>query len=87
LAKIQEYDLEFTITKTIKGRELSLHLAHHLEHEFPDTKDDYEVLFSVFTINHSDPEDDNIDLPWYKDIVEYLETQTFPVDMKPNERR
>lgn len=27
LAKIQEYDLEFTITKTIKGRKLALHLA------------------------------------------------------------
>jgi len=31
LAKIQEYDLEFTIRKTINGRKISFHLAQHLE--------------------------------------------------------
>lgn len=84
-AKFQEYDLEFIITKTIKGRKLALHLAQHPEPECPDTKDDIEALFSVFVINQSESGEDNIELPWYDDIVEYLETQTFPVDTKPNE--
>jgi len=86
LAKIQEYDLEFTITKAIKGRDLALHLAQHPEPECSDTDEDIEALFSVFAIEQSEPGDDNFELPWYDDIAEYLETQTFPVDTKPNER-
>jgi len=69
----------------IKGRELSLHLAQHPKLECPNTEDDYEALFSIFAINQSEPGDDNIKLPWYDDIVEYLQTHTFPVDTKPNE--
>jgi hypothetical protein len=31
LAKIQEHDLTIMTSKTIKGRDLSLHLAQHVE--------------------------------------------------------
>jgi len=86
LAKIQEYNLEFTITKTIKGHKLSLQIVQHPEPERPNTKDDFEALFSVFTIEQSKWGNENIDLPWYDDIPEYLKTQTFPMDTKPNER-
>lgn len=87
LANIQEYDLEFTITKAIKGRDLALHLAQHPGPECSDIDEDIKALFYVFAIEQSETSDDNIEPPWYDEIADYLETQTFPVGTKPNERR
>lgn len=62
------------ISKTIKGHKLSIFLVQHLELDCPDIEDDYEALFSVFAVEYGDMGYDVETLPWYKDIIEYLDT-------------
>jgi hypothetical protein len=75
LAKIQEHDLTITTSNTIKGRDLALHLAQHLEpSDF--LKENENALSTLFFI-----ENQNLELakhPWYKEIIHYLQYQKCP---------
>jgi len=62
-------------------------LPKHPKLDCPNTEEDYEALFFVFAVEHGDMDDDVTTLSWYDDIIEYLKTQTFTEDMKPNECR
>jgi hypothetical protein len=70
LAKIQEHDLTITTSKTIKGRDLALHLAQHAEasEEFDEQDGSLSALFYIdnqilLVVEHL----------WYKDVVYYLQ--------------
>jgi hypothetical protein len=72
LSKIQEHDLTIVTSNTIKGRDLSLHLAQHDEtsEEIDEHDSSLSTLFYI----------DNQILPvfehtWYKNLVYYLQNQ------------
>jgi hypothetical protein len=71
LSKIQEHDFMITTLNTIKGRDLALHLAQHVEPSCITENDDVS-LSSLFLIEY-----ENVDMedhPWYRDIIYYLST-------------
>jgi hypothetical protein len=78
LAKIQKHDLTIMTSKTIKGRDLALHLAQHPEpSEALDDQDN--PLSTIFYI-----ENQNLSIVghlWYKDIVYYLQHQMCPYNL------
>jgi hypothetical protein len=84
LAKIQEHDLTIMTLKTTKGRDLSLHLAQHLEpsQELDDQNNPLSTLFYI--------ENQNLSLfkhPWYENMVYYLQYQRSPDGLDPHQRR
>jgi hypothetical protein len=75
ISKIQEHDLTIMTSNTIKGRDLSLHLAHHVEtsEEIDEHDSSLSTLFYI----------DNQILPvsehsWYKYLVYYLKNKKCP---------
>jgi hypothetical protein len=84
LAKIQEHDLTIMTSKTIKGRDLSLHLAQHPEpsEELDDQDNPLSTLFYIENQNLSISEH-----PWYKNLVYYLQYQRCPDELDPHQRR
>jgi hypothetical protein len=83
LAKIQEHDLTIVTSNTIKGRDLALHLAQHVEtSEEIDEQD--SALSTLFYI------DNQILLvskhPWYKTLVYYLQNQRCPNNLDTHQR-
>jgi len=84
LAKIQEHDLTIMTLKTIKGRNLSLHLAQHPKpsEELDDQDNPLSTLFYI--------ENQDLSLskhPWYKNMVFYLQYQKCPDGLDPHQRR
>jgi hypothetical protein len=84
LAKIQEHDLMITTTKTIKGRDLALHLAQHPE-PGDSLEEDENALSALFYLETLDI--NLVDHPWYKDIIYYLLHQNFPSLLDSHQRR
>ena len=71
-------------SKTIKGRDLALHLAQHAEanEEIDDQENPLSTLFyiesqTLYIAKH----------PSYKTPVYYLQYQKFPDDLDPHQRR
>lgn len=66
LKKIQEHDLSLTTTNTIKGRDLSLHLAHDLNHikEVESQNECFAELFLFMVKNLK-----FFQHPWYHDVI------------------
>jgi hypothetical protein len=84
LAKIQEHDLTIVTSNTIKGHDLSLHLAQHVEtSEEIDEKD--SSLLALFYINNQILRVS--EHPWYKDMVYYLQNQICPDNLDTHQRR
>ena len=84
LAKIQEHDLTIMTLKTIKGQDLSLHLAQHAEaSEEIDEQDN--PLSALFYINSQILP--IVEHPWYKDLVYYLQNQKCPDSLDTHQRR
>jgi hypothetical protein len=84
LAKIHEHDLMITTTKTIKGHDLSLHLAQHPEtsDSVEEDENDLSTLFFLKTL------DINLDYhPWYKDMIYYIFHHNFPIRLDSHHRR
>jgi hypothetical protein len=84
LAKIQEHDFTITTSHTIKGRDLALHLAQHLEPGVTSENDE-DALSALFLV-----ETENIELaehPWYKDIIYYLQFQKCPNNLENYQHR
>jgi hypothetical protein len=82
--QIQEHDLRITTTKTIKGRDLSLHLAQHPEPS-GSLEEDEKSLSTLFYLETLDIDLD--DHPWYKDIIYYLLHQNCPDHLDSHQRR
>jgi hypothetical protein len=84
LAKIQEHDLMITIIKTIKGCDITLHLAQHPElgDSLEEDKNALSTLFYLETLDIN-----LVDHPWYKDIIYYLLHQNFPSLLDSHQRR
>jgi hypothetical protein len=83
LAKIQDHYFTIMTSKTIKGRDLSLHLVQHPEpsEELDDQDNPLSALFYI--------ENQNIFIsehPWYKNMVYYLQHQRCPSDLDPHQR-
>jgi hypothetical protein len=82
LRKIQEHDLTIMKSKAIKGCDLSLHLAQHVEpSEFYEDKD--SPLSTLFYI-----ENQNLSLfehPWYKYLIHYLQFKSCPDHLNPHQ--
>jgi hypothetical protein len=79
-----EHDLMITIAKTVKGRDLALHLSQHPEpgDYFEEDENSLSALLYLETI------DINLDdHPWYKDIIYYLLHQNFPSLLDFHRRR
>jgi hypothetical protein len=63
ITKIQECDFTITTTNTIKGHDLALHLAQHVELGCITKNDVFVSLSSMFLIEY-----ENVDMedhPWY----------------------
>jgi hypothetical protein len=72
LAKIQEHDLIIMTSKTIKGCDLSLHLAQH--DEMSEEIDEHDS--SLSTLFYIDNQILPIsEYPWYTNLVYYLQNQ------------
>jgi hypothetical protein len=71
-------------SKTIKGRDLSLHLAQHAEasEEIDDQDNPLSTLFYIESQTLS-----IVEHPWYKNLVYYLQYQKCPDDLDPHQRR
>jgi hypothetical protein len=83
LAKIQEHDLTIMTSTTIKGHDLSLHLAQHVEtSEEIDEKD--SSLSTLFYIdNKIIPVSEH---PWYNNFFYYLQNQRCPDNLDTHQR-
>jgi hypothetical protein len=84
LAKIQEHDLTIITSKKIKGQDLSLHLAQHIEPS-EELDDQDNPLSSLFYI-----ENQNLAIcehPWYKNLVYYLQYQKCLDELDPHQRK
>jgi hypothetical protein len=84
LAKIHEHDLTIMNLKTIKGQDLSLHLAQHDEasEEIDDQDNPLSTLFYIESQTLS-----IVEHPWYKNMVYYLQYHKCPDDLYPHQRR
>jgi hypothetical protein len=84
LAKIQYHDLIIMTLKTIKGQDLSLHLAQHAEaSEEIDVQDNpLSTLFYIESQTLS-----IVEHPWYTNMVYYLQYQKFLDDLDTHQRR
>jgi hypothetical protein len=71
-------------SKTIKGRDLALHLAQHVEasEEIDDQDNPLSTLFYIESQTLS-----IVEHPWYKNMVYYLQYQKCPDDLDPHQRR
>jgi hypothetical protein len=84
LAKIQEHDLTIMTSKTIKGHDLSLHLARYKEasEEIDEQDSSLSTLFYI---------DSQIlpvaEHPWYTDPMYYLKNQICPDNLDTHQRR
>jgi hypothetical protein len=71
-------------SKTIKGHDLALHLAQHVEasEEIDEQDNPLTTLFyidsQIFPV---------VEHPWYKDLVYYLQNQRCPDDLDTHQRR
>lgn len=84
LTKIQEHDLTIEVANTIKGIDISLHLAQHsmpLQHSELDDGDDSN-LFAIDSLSS-----DLCDHPWYNDILHYLNHDKCPENFNYHQRR
>jgi hypothetical protein len=70
LAKIQEHDLTIMTLKTIKGRDLSLHLAQHVEASEEIDEQDNPLSTLFYIDSQTLP---IVEHPWYKNMVYYLQ--------------
>jgi hypothetical protein len=70
--------------KTIKGRDLALHLAQHVEasEEIDDQHSSLSALFYIESQTLSIAKH-----PWYKNLVYYLQYHKFPDDLDPHQSR
>jgi hypothetical protein len=84
LAKIQEHNLTIMTSKTIKGRDLSLHLAQHAEMSEEIDEHDSSLSALFYIDNQILPVSEH---PWYKDLVYYLQNQICPDDLDTHQRR
>jgi hypothetical protein len=84
LAKIQEHDLTIMTSKTIKGRDLALHLAQHDEAS-EGIDEQYNPLSALFYIDSKILP--IVEHPWYKNIVYYLKNQSCPYSLDTHQKR
>jgi hypothetical protein len=68
LAKIQEHDLTIMTSTTIKGRDLSLHLAQHVETSEEIDEQDSSLSTLFYIDNQILPVSEH---PWYKNLIYY----------------
>jgi hypothetical protein len=84
LAKIQEHDLNIVTSTTIKGHDLALHLAQHVENSEEIDEED-SSLTALFYI------DNQIlrvyEHPWYKNFVYYLQNQRCTDNLDTHQKR
>jgi hypothetical protein len=84
LANIQKHDLTIMTSKKIKGRDLSLHLAQHVEasEEIDEQDNSLSSLFYIESQTLHIVED-----PWYKNMVYYMQYKNCPDDLDTHQRR
>jgi hypothetical protein len=70
--------------KTIKGRDLALHLAQHDEAS-EEIDDQYNPLSTLFYIEIQTLS--IVEHPWYKNIVYYLQYHKYPYDLDTHQRK
>jgi hypothetical protein len=84
LAKIQEHDLTIVTSTTIKGRDLALHLAQHVETSEEIDEHDSSLSTLFYIDNQILPVSEH---PWYKNLVYYLQNQRCPDNLDTHQRR
>jgi hypothetical protein len=84
LANIQENDLTIMTSKTIKGRELALHLAQHAEASDKIDEQDSSLSTLFYIDSQILP---IVEHPWYKYLVYYLQNQRCPNNLDTCQRR
>jgi hypothetical protein len=84
LAEIQDLDLTIVTFTTIKGCDLALHLAQHVE----TSEEIYEHDSSLSTLFYIDNQILPVsEHPWYKNLVYYLQNQRCPDNLDTHQRR
>jgi hypothetical protein len=84
LAKIHEHDLTIVTSNTIKGHDLSLHLAQHAETGQEIDEQDSSLSTLFYIDNQILPVSEH---PWYKNLVYYLQNQRCPDNLDTHQRR
>jgi hypothetical protein len=84
LSNIQEHDLTIINSNTIKGRDLSLHLAQHDETREEIDEHDSSLSTLFYIDNQILPMSEH---PWYKNLVYYLRNQRCPDNFNTHQRR
>jgi hypothetical protein len=84
LAKIQENDLTIVTSKTIKQRDLALHLAQHAKTSEEIDEQDSSLPALFYIDNQILPMSEH---PWYKDLVYYLQNQRRSDKLETHQRR
>jgi len=82
LAKIQEHDFMITTSNTIKGRDLALPVAQHIELGYSYENNEY-ALSKLFLIEY-----ENLDLAthrWYRHIIYYFQYERCHDNLKHHE--
>jgi hypothetical protein len=72
LAQIQEHNLTIVTSNTIKGRDLALHLAQHVETSEEIDEHDSSLSTLLYIDNQILPVYEH---PWYKNLAYFLQNQ------------
>jgi hypothetical protein len=83
LSKIQEHDLTIVTSNTIKGCDLSLHLAKHAETSEEIDEQDSSLSTLFYIDNQILPLSEH---PWYKNLAYYFQNQRCPDNLDTHQR-